>query len=437
MGGAKVHLGGGQDANGIEIADKVQDSANSAMERLFPQFSEADHANWGQVVTRARAGDVGALSLVGHAGNATTHPVCRRILDAVGAGKKGKEIRDQFKAAPFGWPQDAIDGALFLLIVAGNLRATLNNAPVLTSGLPQNQIGVANFYVDVPPLNVAQRLDLKALFQKAGVTTANGKESEAAATFLQNLLGLAEKAGGEAPRPECPDTRPIRDLQMLSGNAQLNRIHDQKDALADFITAWKQSGDSIAKRWPHWERLLDYQAFASTLPAGEACAKSLTAITSARSLLSEPDPVPALTRDLTTALRAQLSDLQTAIASAFQDGEDRLASSSLWGRLDGGQRATISADFQLAAPKPEVLGSDEEILAALRSRNLTDRKNLLDAVPQRFTRALEEATRLLEPKAVRVTLPSASLKSTEDLDQWLSEVRALVEDQLKEGPVIL
>ena len=34
------------------------------MERLFPQFSEADHANWGQVVTRARAGDVGALSQV-------------------------------------------------------------------------------------------------------------------------------------------------------------------------------------------------------------------------------------------------------------------------------------------------------------------------------------------------------------------------------------
>src|SRR5205807_10027735 len=49
MGGAKIFLGGGQEANGIELADKVQDSANSAMERLFPEFSEADHANWGQV----------------------------------------------------------------------------------------------------------------------------------------------------------------------------------------------------------------------------------------------------------------------------------------------------------------------------------------------------------------------------------------------------
>lgn len=58
IGGVKVFLGGGQEASGIELADKVQDSADSALVRLFPQFSEADHANWGQVVYRARAGDV-------------------------------------------------------------------------------------------------------------------------------------------------------------------------------------------------------------------------------------------------------------------------------------------------------------------------------------------------------------------------------------------
>ena len=207
IGGAKVFLGGGQEANGIELADKVQDSANSALERLFPQFSEADHANWGQVVTRARAGDVGALSQVGYPGDVTKHPVCRRVLDLIGAGKKGKDIREHFKSAPFGWPQDAIDGALFVMLVAGNLRATVNGQPAQAQTLPQNQVGVASFYVDVPPLNVQQRLDLKALFQKIGITTQNGKESEAAAQFLQKLLALAESAGGSAPRPESPDTQ--------------------------------------------------------------------------------------------------------------------------------------------------------------------------------------------------------------------------------------
>ena len=38
-----------------------------------------------------------------------------------GAGKKGKDIQENFRSAPFGWPKDAIDGALFVMLVAGNL----------------------------------------------------------------------------------------------------------------------------------------------------------------------------------------------------------------------------------------------------------------------------------------------------------------------------
>jgi len=158
IGGARVFLGGGAEANGVELADKVQDSAENAVVRLFPQFSEADHANWGQVVIRARTGDVGALSQVGYQGDVTKHAVCRRVLDFIGAGKKGKDVREHFKTAPFGWPQDAIDGALFLMLVAGNRRATVNGQPVQAQALPQNQVGVTSFYVDVPPLNVQQRL---------------------------------------------------------------------------------------------------------------------------------------------------------------------------------------------------------------------------------------------------------------------------------------
>ena len=262
IGDAKVFLGGGQESNGIELADKVQDSASSALERLFPQFSEADHANWGQVVTRARAGDVGALSQVGYPGDVTKHPVCRRVLDLVGAGKKGKDIRDHFKSAPFGWPQDAIDGACLVMLVAGNLRATTTNGqPAQAQTLPQNRVGVTSFYVDVPPLNVQQRLDLKALFQKLGITTQNGKESEAATQFLQKLLALAEPAGGTAPRPECPDTQDVRALQLLNGNAQLLKVHEQKDDLTAKLAMWKKNADAIAKRWPSWERLLDARCF--------------------------------------------------------------------------------------------------------------------------------------------------------------------------------
>jgi hypothetical protein len=437
IGGAKVFLGGGQEANGIELADKVQDSASSALERLFPQFSEADHSNWGQVVNRARAGDVGALSQVGYPGDVTKHAVCRRVLDLVGAGKKGKDIREHFRSAPFGWPQDAIDGALFVMLVAGNLRTTVNGQPAQAQTLPQNQVGVASFYVDVPPLNVQQRLDLKALFQKVGITTQNSKESEAAAQFLQKLLALAESAGGSAPRPESPNTQDVRALQMLSGNAQLLKIHEQKDDLTAKLSAWKKNADAIAKRSPMWERLLVFHSFADGLPEAGACTKSIAAITAGRTLLADPDPVPELTKQLTTALRIALSKLQEGLGAAFKVGDEKLAASQMWSRLKDEQRATLAINCQLTPPAKEAIGTDDEILAALHTSTLADRRNLLDALPQRFSRALDEASRLLEPKAQRLVLPGATIHNGTELDQWLAGVREQVQEKLKGGPVIL
>jgi transposase-like protein len=438
VGGSKVFLGGGQEANGIELADKVQDSADAALERLFPQFSEADQANWGQVLTRARGGDVGALALVGHQTDVTKHPVCRRVLDFIGgAGKKGKDVREHFESAPFGWPKDAIDGALLIMLVAGNLRAAANGQPVLAQNLPQNQMGVTSFYVDVPPLNVGQRLDLKALFQKGGVTTQNGKESEAASQFLQKLNALAESAGGESPLPENPGTQQARDLQMLSGNAQLLKIHEHRNDLSQSLEAWKKTSESIARRVPAWQRLLELQGFVDELPEAESISKSIAAIMESRRLLDDPDPVPELTKQLAAALRGVLGKLQEELAAAYTGGTTRLAASQVWGRLTDEQRAALSSTCQLAVPAKEGFGTEEEILAALRESPLADRRNLLDAVPQRFSRAIEEASRLLEPKAQKVFLPGATIRNGAELSTWLDGVRAQVEEKLKDGPVIL
>ena len=108
-----------------------------------------------------------------------------------------------------------------------------------------------------------------------------------------------------------------------------------------------------------------------------------------------------------------------------------------YGTADDEQRATLATTCQLTPPAKEAIGTDDEILAALRARTLTDRRNLLDAVPQRFARALEEAARLATPEAVRVALPGAIIKTPVELDQWLTGVREQVEAKLKDGPVIL
>lgn len=437
IGSARVFLGGGQEANGVELVDRVEDATTSAMTRLFPQFDDADHPNWGQVKNHARAGDVGALGQVGWPGEVTKHAVCRQILDFIGAGKKGKDVRENFGSAPFGWPQDAIDGALYILLVAGNVRASLNHQATDAKALPQNQVGVATFHVDVPPLNVQQRLDLKALFQKLGITTASGKESEAASDFLSKLLALAESAGGPAPRPAAPETQTIRDLQMLSGNQQLLRIHELRAALTDNVVSWKKTADSIAKRLTPWQQLAELHGFAKELPEGTVAAASIEAIVANRGLLAEPDPIPHLAQDLTTALRAVLGKLQDDLLSAFRAGGAKLAAAAAWKRLSDEQRAALTANYQLNAPAKESFASDADILGALRLRNLADRRNLVDAVPQRFAQALEEAMKLLEPKAQRVTLPGATIRNGEELEEWIRSARDLISESLKSGPVIL
>jgi hypothetical protein len=437
VGGAKVFLGGGQEANGIELADKVGDSANSALTRLFPHFSDADHANWGQVRTRASGGDPAALSQVAYSGDPIKHPVCRRVIDFIGAGKKGKEIREQFRAAPFGWPQDAVDGALIVMLVAGNLRATLNGNPALPASLPQNQIGAASFFVDVPPLTVQQRLEIKALFSKAGVVTQSGKESEAAAQFLSAMLSLASGAGGDAPRPESPSSQHITELQSLSGNAQLLKIHEQSETLTANAAAWKRSAESIARRMPAWDRLRDMVGFSKGIATAEAYATSTEAIRDTRALLAEPDAIPELTVQITTILRDELSALQAELTAAFERGHAMIDASDLWNRLSEEQRATLSGEHQLSAPTAESLATEADIVGVLRARNLADRRNQVDAVSPRFARALADAQRLLEPKAQKLQLPNATVRDSEELEKWLSSVRYQAEALLKSGPVIL
>ena len=129
--------------------------------------------------------------------------------------------------------------------------------------------------------------------------------------------------------------------------------------------------------------------------------------------------------------------MQDDLAAAFKAGHAKLAASQVWNGRTDEQRMAIAATCQLTPPPKAAIGTDDEILEALRARTLTDRRNLLDAVPQRFARALEEADKLATPDAVRITLPGATIKTPAELDKWLADVRRQVEEKLKDGPVIV
>lgn len=437
LSGAKIFLGGGSPVDGRELIDKARLGAESALQRLFPQFGDSDHSGWPQVLSRAKGGNLGALEAINYQGETVRHAVCRQIYDFVGSGKKGREVRENFRNAPFGWPQDAIDASLVILGVSGNLRAEINGQGADPKSLNQTQISNATFKQDIPPLSATQRLDLKALFQRIGVTTDSGKEAIAAGEFLSTMISLANSAGGDPPLPEQPSTQIIQDLQSLSGNAQLLAIHKQKDDLEKQIHDWTARRDAAKKRLPVCQRCQELLRFAQGLPGVGSISASMSAVISSRNLLSGPDPIPPILKKVSQVLRDSLNENQAQLEGIFTAQSEQLQANPTWKKLKTEQQKELIAKHALEKPAGIKVGDEEEILKTLQEKSLTDRRTLLDALPVRFQKAIEEAAKLLEPKATKVVLPGAMIKSEEELEQWIDSVRAEVKKKLKDGPVIL
>ncbi|MBK7780587.1 MAG: BREX system P-loop protein BrxC [Ardenticatenia bacterium] len=207
LAGARVILAGGAEKTGANLADKVRDAAQDALQRLYPRFAEGDDARWGVVYERTRKGAGDALELLGHSGAPEQHRVCQAVLAFVAGGKKGRDIRKQFGAPPFGWSQDVVDGALLVLVGSGHLRA-LQDAKLLTAKqLDHGSLGVVDFRLESATVTVTQRMALRKLFQEAGLPVAPNEEAIAARALVDVLRQLAAAAGGDAPAPAPPNLR--------------------------------------------------------------------------------------------------------------------------------------------------------------------------------------------------------------------------------------
>jgi hypothetical protein len=82
-------------------------------------------------------------------------------------------------------------------------------------------------------------------------------------------------------------------------------------------------------------------------------------------------------------------------------------------------------------------GTDDELLSALSVCPLATWAAHTDALGAQFDRALSAAVKELEPKARRVSLSGATIRTPADLDAWLAQARTTIETNLKDGPVIL
>jgi hypothetical protein len=437
--GVRVFQAGGQEVSeGNDLSDRLNRAGKASAIRLYREFDIADHDKWDKVLNDARAGNLDALKAVGHSQEADKHPVCVKLLAFIGAGKKGSDIRDQFEGPPYGWPRDAIEGALFALLACGHIRATdAASKPVDAKSLDRNKLTQASFKQESITITPPQLIKIRQLFTAVGVACQPKEEQAKLPTLLAKFRSLAAAAGGVAPAPATPMLTAVEAVEAQLGNAQLLEVFNRVDELTGLAKLWKKTADDIAKRQPVWGQLSDLLKHSKTLGPYADLKAEADAIQAQRSLLAEPDPVRPLRDKAADLLRQALNAKLADYAQAHQKLEAQLSADADWQKLSDAQRTELTSKHSLKAlPKVET-GTPEQLQDALDDCDLEHWVSKTQALPSRFDAARHAAVQLLKPNVVHVSIPRRTLNDAAELQTWLSEVEALLAEKLKQGPVAL
>jgi len=437
VGDAQVFQGGGNERSEGSLEDRMRQAVEASLDRLYPEFREADDSRWHQVIQRSRSGAEHPLEVLDFPGRTEEHPVCSQVLAFIGSGQRGREIRAHFSAPPYGWPRDAIDAALISLFGAGHLRATANGVALKPPQLDQAKVSGTDFRVESVTLTTPQRLQLRKLFQNADVSCRPNEESAAAGEFLTKLKGLAERAGGEPPLPKTPDSQHISALQSLAGNEQLLGVLEQAKQLEEDYKAWSQAAELADLRQSGYLRLLALAGHADGLAGVAEVKAQVDAIVADRALLASVDPLPALSATLTQTLRSALAQAESDYGQVFDSQMESLEGSDSWKALEPDDQSAIFAEVRINREEKGATGTEEEVLASLERISLDGWHTRTAALPQLFLKAQAEADKRLEPKVRHVHIERAILRSPEEVSNWVDKMAQKLGEEVAKGPIIV
>ena len=438
--GARVFQGGGNEILGNDLQEMVMEAGRNALLRLYPQFGVADSSGWAKVYEKAREGAPDALKSVGYDGEPARNPVCSAILGFLGSGKKGSDIRGRFESPPWGWSRDAVDGGLQVLLVAGLILARDEQGRLADPRvLERKAIGKMAFRVESATVTTSQRVLIRKLMLKAGVSAKPGEESDHAEEFLEKLLELAGRAGGEPPQPVRPDTSSIEEMRRTAGNERLLALFNRREDLSDCIDNWTGLARRVAERFPRWNVLKRLAAHSSKLPDADAILAQVQTIERQRQLLEEPDPIAPLAANITQLLRDELNSLDGQYASLFEQGMGRLEQDPNWRELEPDERLRLLSHYSLdESSRPAVnVQSTEGVLETLEGCSLPSFADRVAALSGRFDNVLKRAAELCQPEVQFIQVPRRTLKTEEEIDAWAAEMTERLKTALKQGPVAL
>ncbi len=429
---AKIVLAGGSEQSGTSLKDRLHAGSQAALVRLYPQFGSADDPGWERVEKNARAGQTDALKAVGHNGPPDTNPVCQMIRARLGAGRKGKELRDEFEGVSYGWPQDAVDGALLVLAHAGLIRTLGEDGKeAVLRSLPRQKIGLCRFLPETHTVTTVHRRAIRALGQTVGINVPPDQEAEQLPLILKALRDVSQAAGGDPPAPAAPASLDLDALDPLSGNERQIEAASRGVALAASYATWVTCRQTIASRMPAYrttQRLVELGAH------GQQAA--IEDIRNFRRLLDEPDPIPPLRQDAAAELRSRLNAAFDAHAAGFAEAEALLQADPNWQAQSPDDKHTIRANNGLLpVPGPSV-ASPDDIVAALSARSLSGWADLTRGLRAGAQAALDEVTERLQPLVQPLTLPPPGTLTDETaVEAWLDRLRTTILAALAKGPV--
>ena len=143
---------------------------------------------------------------------------------------------------------------------------------------------------------------------------------------------------------------------------------------------------------------------------------------------------------LAGALRGELTERHRQLEQAVVGATDALGGDATWRKLDSADQGAILDRVGLERPAPLSVETNEALKRTLDSRRLAAWRSEIDAVPERFARALEEAAKRSKgqgPPPVTVKIKPVTLSDEAAVQRWVAEHEEKLTEAVRKGPVIV
>ena len=335
---ASVQLGGGSSPTGTALRDRIENGAQSAATRLFSKFDDADDARWSQVIDRIKKGSgADALKQVGYDADPEQHPVVKEVLGRIsGAGTPASDVEKAVLSAPFGWPRDALMGAIGVLLDNGLVRATINGSDASTDKvLSQTRLGTVHLRRESTVLKAAEKIAARSLLSKLGV---HGRQRHPG---IRRPSRPSRSSRREPPRsaalrrfPTSRSRPASSQIKTASGNDRVHALLAAKDDLTDFADRL----DTLEKRrQPRLEALSTARALATAAAGLDSAGRRAHGSTpSSRPASCSPTTTRSARSRPTSRVRfVRLSPRAAdSLEAARKSAVDGLAKQPAWASLD-------------------------------------------------------------------------------------------------------